>query len=362
MNLVKDFYNLSKKVLTKGEIGIEIEEEGRRLPNEVDGWSVVHDGSLNEFGREYVLSSPVKIEDVDKVLGDLKGAHLACKSEIHDTIRAGVHIHVNCQDLTMTQLHNFIITYLILEDLLVSYCGPSREGNLFCLRLKDAKALSRHIIDHLRSKNGFYHEEDVRYASINLTSLSKYGSLEFRAMRSTEDYSVISNWAHMLYNIKQFSRQFRDPKHIIESFSEGEYDIFARNALGAELYDELGKTPQEVQQMLKGCMRRSQGIAYATDWELYEEHCSQRCKKRAPREVPVWAQAWPQIQLAEQILDEPQIPDGLFDNHLEAQNVLLVRQLEGRRMLRDILEQRRDVPEVFRDPEVFREEPGEDEQ
>lgn len=272
MNLVKDLYGLPKKVLTKGDIGIEIEEEGRRLPDYVEGWNVVHDGSLNEFGREYVLSYPVKIEDVDKVLGNLKSAHLACKSEVHDTIRAGVHIHVNCQDLTMTQLHNFIITYLILEDLLVSYCGPSREGNLFCLRLKDAKALSRYIIHHLRRKDGFYHDEDIRYASINLTSLSKYGSLEFRAMRSTDDYSVISNWAHMLYNIKQFSRQFRDPKHIIESFSEGEYDIFARNALGDELYAELGKTPQEVQQMLKGCMRRSQGIAYATDWKLYEEH------------------------------------------------------------------------------------------
>ena len=121
------------------EIGIEIEMEGQYLqidPNKE--WGFKGDGSLR--GREaieYITNGPIPREDVLKTLNDLL-VHMAKDrgykdhpSLLEPSDRCGVHIHINCQDLTFFQTFNYIFLYLLMEQVLVGYCGESREGNMF---------------------------------------------------------------------------------------------------------------------------------------------------------------------------------------------------------------------------------------
>lgn len=266
MSLVYEVFKLPGERLTKGEFGVEIEVEGENLPGKLKYWTVERDGSLNENGLEYVLAKPSSLQDTFAALEELEGRYKAMDSEIYDTVRAGIHVHINTQSLDMVQLHNFILTYLIFENLLVSYCGESREGNLFCLRAKDAKALPLMIRESLkRQRFAFYADEDFRYASINLMALHRYGSLEFRAMRSTNDFDAIRNWILLLKDVKDFSLKFDDPTKIVESLSQGGFHLFAKECFG-ERINLFGKTDEELTEYVKSGARISQSIAYATDW------------------------------------------------------------------------------------------------
>ena len=59
---------------SKGEIGIEVEVEGRGLPNAVTGWNVVPDGSLRGESAEYVLRQPVPRDKYEDTLNNLRDA------------------------------------------------------------------------------------------------------------------------------------------------------------------------------------------------------------------------------------------------------------------------------------------------
>lgn len=253
---------------TDGEVGIEIEVDGFDLPN-IDNkyWRTEHDGSLNGGGREYVMKKPVQSDLIGPTLEGLKSLIFESGQPVN-SVRAGVHVHINVQDLTVVQLYNLFTLYILLEEVLVKWCGKSREGNLFCLRTCDAEWLIFRLINAAQTKEfiPYFHDDDLRYASMNVKALTEYGSLEFRAMRSTMDMKAISNWAKMLLNLKRKSQEFDNPKDIIQGFSAGEVRGVLQQFLGdrAESFSYDG-----MQEALKSGMRRAQDIAFCVDWGEY---------------------------------------------------------------------------------------------
>jgi hypothetical protein len=261
--------------LVKGDIGVEIEVEGRNLPLRVSGWRSERDGSLKgEENIEYVLAEPATLQGVSKALATLDKAYQAHDSRVDDTVRAGVHIHINCQHLTMTQLYNFMTIYLILENVLVKWCGDYREGNLFCLRSCDAEymlAIVRQAaLDEKKAYRIRFHTDELRYASMNVKALGDYGSLEFRAMRGTRDLDLIYKWAESLYNIREFAKKFDKPSDIIEQFSFDGAETFLDNAVGENSVMFKAECGDELQSMLFDGMRCAQDIAYSRDWATFE--------------------------------------------------------------------------------------------
>jgi hypothetical protein len=204
------------------EIGIEIEAEGKHLhfQETIGYWNQTHDGSLRGHAIEYVLKQPCNREQVTKRLRYLKTLMSQQKGEIIPSDRAGVHVHVNCQHNTFWEVMNFACLYLILEHPMIRYCGPDREGNLFCLRAEDAEYLLEALcaaVEH-ESFNSLQ-VGALRYASINFTSLSKYGSLEFRGLRTPADIMAIKEWVDMLLLLKDAASRYQRPMEIIESMS-----------------------------------------------------------------------------------------------------------------------------------------------
>lgn len=267
----KVFKEFQLETSVDGDVGIEIEVEGAGLPSPSSRsyWRREVDGSLRgDENAEYVLRKPLTLEEAGKALDQLDTLYTKNQSRIDDTVRAGVHVHVNCQKLTMTQLYNFMTIFYILEDVLVKFCGEYREGNLFCLRAKDAEAQVNVIRRAAKSKKfrAEFHHDNNRYAAMNIKALGDYGSLEFRTMRGTRDLGLIYTWAEILVGLRDLAKQFDSPPDIIEQFSiHGPVD-FLKSMVG-ENFDDVYY--EGCEKDLSEGMRMSQDIAYATDWSVW---------------------------------------------------------------------------------------------
>lgn len=271
MKTVMQWFEVNQRYRTDGDLGIEIEVEGASLPDKVSLWRREDDGSLRgDETAEFVFAKPYTPEKARQALNNLDGAYRACETRVDDSVRAGIHVHVNVQNLTIIELFNFITIYLVLEEILVDHCGEGRQGNLFCLRAMDAG----YLIATLRTavaKRGFalLHRDEMRYSSMNVKSLSTYGSLEFRAMRGTRDMDRIYNWAMLLLNLREVAKTFNCPKSVIQGYSSGEASSFIQRCLGD--YAPHFLMQPDVLAKVRAGMRRAQDVAFATDWEGYRE-------------------------------------------------------------------------------------------
>lgn len=267
---VKDAFRLPKHVLTSGDLGIEIEVEGRRLPYPEQYWRRERDGSLRgEENAEYVLKKPLKLSGVKKALSHLDELYVNSESTIDESVRAGVHVHVNVQELTTVQLYSFITAYIILEDLLIKYCGEYREGNLFCLRTRDAEYLMNTLELTAEDKDWRrLYSDTLRYASLNVCALSRYGSLEFRAMRGTRELSLVGDWAEILLNLRDVAIKFDNPAKIVEMLQENGSESFLEAFLGAFKEKLCNALPTE--ELVNTGLLRAYQLAMATDWESFK--------------------------------------------------------------------------------------------
>lgn len=260
---------------TDGDIGLEIEVEGNRLPRAIAGWRFEHDGSLRGAdSAEYVLANPMSLEGVSKCLAKLEEAYVLGKSKVDDSVRAGVHVHINCQKLSLVQLVNFMTLYMVMENVLVRFCGEGREGNLFCLRVSDAEYLQNYITNAIQNRHlRDFHSDNIRYSSMNLKALGDYGSLEFRAMRSTRDLSRIYSWVEVLYNLREIAKEYVSPTEIIGNFSADGPIRFLQNHLGEHFgLITKGINQKELVAMLFEGMRNAQDIAYCiNNWEAWDQ-------------------------------------------------------------------------------------------
>lgn len=209
-------YGLDKK---DGEIGLELEVEGRGLPLNIDNttWRVEHDGSLRYGGVEYIYHNPLKLEKVKESLEKWNEVVSDNRAVVYETDRTSVHTHMNVQDYSIKDVVTACVSYYILENVLMKYAGPSRETNLFCLPLKQSKNQISAL--KLLSEGALPPTNRFKYSAMNLTALAKYGSLEQRAMRGYYDPDFLDEWVTNLYNIiKKAPKYFNSPTEAFDFF------------------------------------------------------------------------------------------------------------------------------------------------
>lgn len=272
MKNVQTIFGIPTNMKVAGDVGVEIEVEGLRLPQGDKYWRREQDGSLRGAeNAEYVLRTPLTLHQLKMALKSLAMGYKKNESVVDDSVRAGVHVHVNVQDLNIIQLYNYLTLYLVFEELLTKFCGKSREGNLFCLRACDAEFLIQAL--QYAAQNRRWRTlvtDDLRYASVNVKALGNYGSLEFRAMRSTKDFDIIQTWAEILVMLREKAKEFFEPTDIINGFSEGESSTFLDRIFGQ--YAHIFKAYDGYEKALVRGVRIAQEVAFCTNWqELIEQ-------------------------------------------------------------------------------------------
>ena len=197
------------------EIGLEIEMEGRlsELPFRYRNWRTQGDGSLrgNEYeAAEYVLRRPIPRKDAKEAIQQLYHTMHDLDFTLNPSERCGIHVHFNISTESCKNVFNFMLLYYLFEDILVNWCGTSRRGNNFCLRLSDSSFILNRVLA-LYKDNSFNNistlfSRDYRYAALNLNSISKFGSLEFRALQTTKDFNIkLPLWLDILFKIQDYA-------------------------------------------------------------------------------------------------------------------------------------------------------------
>ena len=264
---VMKLFDVRECCKTSGLLGVEIEVEGSKIPNDSVSWFGEYDGSL-DYGssREFVLRKPLSLLGVYNAVKELNLLFVKKGTVIRDSIRAGVHVHVNMQDSTKNELFNFIVLWAVFEDVLLDRCGVYRKGNLFCYPLSRSDNVFGIMMGAANDSNLLYNfrSDEYRYCAINVASLHKYGSLEFRAMRTPRNVTDVYQWAKLLLTMKRFSAKFANPIHLIEHLNDVGIDEMYKKAFkGFENY--LTPKPDLAKQVNDGLMIAS-AIAYASDW------------------------------------------------------------------------------------------------
>jgi hypothetical protein len=219
-----------------GDVGVEIEVEGKNLPAVFDGgWRTEVDNSLRG-GQEYIFDGPCNLDGVKKRLLRLHEAFKNAEAQPKFSFRTSVHVHLNVQQLTYNQLLNAIYTYLLIEEPLMNLCGEERKGNRFCLRLADAEGMLDTLAKLFAGGEGSIKRNiphnKMRYSAINVEALGKYGSLEFRAMKGNMDTDKIVLWCNSLINLRDFAQKFDNPKDIYNLYIKEEAAQFFNTVLG----------------------------------------------------------------------------------------------------------------------------------
>lgn len=213
-----------------GDFGIEIEVEGQNLPKEVNQyWKCEVDPSLRGESMEYIFAKPQALDKVKAIIKTLDKKFKDTGSVLNFSFRTSVHVHMNVQELSPERVLSTIYTYLLVEDALMNLCGENRKGNRFCLRMQDAEGLvERLAIAFGDTKGGFAYipKDTVRYSAVNVESIPKYGSLEFRAMSGNCDPERIYNWCSILNCLKQFTEKYSTPMDVYDLYNKIGPDAF----------------------------------------------------------------------------------------------------------------------------------------
>jgi Putative amidoligase enzyme len=221
---MKKLHELLNKKPLKGDVGIEIECEGKGFKAiDTAVWTSKDDGSLRgvfpDSRIEFVVNGPIPLDTVKSAVEEL--VTFTKDATPSFSFRTSVHVHVNVLNMEEEHFKNFIYTYVLLEEALFTYCGNTRKCNRFCLRLQDSDWMTDLFIQIM--KKGVdalagYSEDQIRYGAINLAAVRKYGSVEFRGMRGTLDPEVLNVWVNALVSIRNFACHFKNVQQIHDLF------------------------------------------------------------------------------------------------------------------------------------------------
>ena len=218
----------------KSIVGIEVEVENVKAIDvnvTLAFWRVTDDGSLRNNGKEFV-STPLRSQHIEPALEQLfKGLN----SDIDFSGRTSIHVHLNARTFTPDNMCAFVMTYLVLENLLFKYVGNNRRSNIYCVPIQDTSIFDKlpkdwaaNTIDHIRRSWS-------KYTALNLLPLGDKGTVEFRHMPGTTDIKKLLIWITMIQKIKLFAFQ-HTTKEVIALIgalnTNSEYRIFLERVLG----------------------------------------------------------------------------------------------------------------------------------
>lgn len=198
------------------QFGVEVEAERAILPSGYswDGmhyWNPHVDDSLRDNGCEYTFVKPLFGTDARIALMGL--CDMAKRRGFRISGRCGLHVHIDVRDMGLVQFKSFCVLYSILEKLIYRWVGDNREDNIFCLPWYHAEGdlnslctvldLSKDRPDGLSPEVHDVFINMQRYAGLNLNAVAKFGSAEFRHMKTTFDYERIKTWINILLSLKQ---------------------------------------------------------------------------------------------------------------------------------------------------------------
>lgn len=246
--------------------GVEVETELRYPYTVYDNnkWHAKGDPSLRGmFPVEFVSMRPQNRRATE---ADLRALWVSLREyEMVDTVRAATHLHVNMRGTSALYLANVLTMYYLVEDTVVKYgCGTGRFGNLFCLTGSQCYLTTELIRRMFEGGDMVYcrvNEDHYKYSALNLAALSKFGSLEFRALRTpTKSPDSILEIIALFSKLLVLARNYEHPSQIVSELSSQGAEKFVEFLLPKKIKENM-EDPVDFEDIREGLLI-SQHIAY----------------------------------------------------------------------------------------------------
>jgi len=174
------------------------EAEGYHSRRTWNEWRVEYDSSVTTSrGRggeavSPVLSGPEGLAELALVLEALRGAGARVSRS------TGLHVHVGASDMTGEQIARFMCAYVDRQDAMDQLVAPSRRSYNapnYCAAMP-----AREKDDNVASltANKTAHSYASRYRTVNVTTLTRTGTVEFRQHQGSLNTTKITSWVKML--------------------------------------------------------------------------------------------------------------------------------------------------------------------
>ena len=240
--------------------------------NPIEGWKAVEDGSLRNYGVEFVLDRPMSYEEALEAL-DRFGDATSSVDFIRNAPATSVHVHINVQDWLPITLSTFLTLWTLVENCMIEIAGEDRRSNTFCRPIRTAQVILdqyQGIILKLNEQDvfGLYHDEqNAKYAALNISPLTTLGSIEVRCMRGTTDVGVIKDWLSLINRLVEQAKTFKNPESVMESLKEDGPVDFLFTVLG-----DIEITEETINLLLRN-QKFAADLAYETldDWVEFEK-------------------------------------------------------------------------------------------
>lgn len=262
-------------------------------------WKAITDGSLRNFGVEYVLNGPQTFLETRASLDEFK-EYLGKVSFLKDSPSTSVHIHINMLNMTMTQIVNFVMLYSFFENLLIEFSGPTRRSNLFALPLKNCdKSLSgfiRAVIAFNAGACDSFPTDDQawKYSALNFCPLLRHGSFEIRSFRGTTDIELIWTWINILKKLYD-AALVGNPRTLMSDMRDYRSDLLE---VVFEEYSSALRHPDYKEMIQKNIIYPVLISDCVKDWDHFEDEVSHLCeqqKRVKPEEVRPWQSVAPAL-------------------------------------------------------------------
>lgn len=235
-------------------VGLELETEGK-CPDELpsaDYWEYHSEGSLRGRHTEFVLSRPMRDPEVSSALSELS---TLIRRGVQLSERTSLHVHVDVTDLNRQQIYSVCLAYILFERPLYEISG-GRNYSKYCIPVYMSHFLQRAVATLATGENIV--TTDYRYGGLNLNSISKFNSLEFRMHAGSLDTRDISSWTKILHDLVENTKD-RKPADIleyamnVESISSLASEVFSEGSMVSAVLatnsDSIGQSIKTAEQV-----------------------------------------------------------------------------------------------------------------
>jgi len=221
----------TRPISTLPHYGIELEYENCQGTVETKGthWACIGDGSLRNNGIELV-SIPLTAGQVSTALVQAKA--FVDKHRLVATERCGLHFHINMHPYTLGQFFSFVTAYALIEPTIFATYAEGRENSAFCVPLYNNTALIQRLsydnnavrrVKNVRTNSLRTCMGSSKYSAINVSSLGKFGTVEFRQPYCTRDIDAILNWTQFCQRLERWAcDSFTDPSQVLDFYANHE--------------------------------------------------------------------------------------------------------------------------------------------
>ena len=230
-------------------------------------WAAKADNSLRGFGIEYVSRGP--FADLETAKAKVSELYAFLDGMVNESMRAGVHVHMNVGSWTSKKVLTFLALYYALENTFFPVLGSERKGNLFCLDSEVANAIPfylSNIVDNKTWGVNLVTNKDFRYSAMNLVSLGTFGSIEFRAMQTPTKADLILEWLEIIDNLRLLSFEFDSPAAVFNSFSGENMEAITSGVFKSEFAKTAILGQPYFSELVIDSIRNHQFWVYGGNW------------------------------------------------------------------------------------------------